>query len=219
MSACLEKLDISGIRSFSPELNQGSVELMTPVTLILGPNGTGKTTIIESLRYVTTGQFPPGSKGAGFVHDPKIAHETEVKAQVRLRFRNTQGLASCVTRSLIATQKPKGVTVRSLDGVFQMRALNGEKAAISSKCLQLDREMVAHLGVSRAILDNVIFCHQEDSNWPLGESKQLKQKFEDIFACTRYAKALDNINSICKKNVIIPVIYAMIELIYVEFSW
>jgi len=25
--------------------------------------------------------------------------------------------------------------------------------------------MVALLGVSKAVLDNVIFCHQEDSNW------------------------------------------------------
>ena len=42
-------------------------------TLILGPPGCGKTTIIECLRYAVTGQFPVGAKsGANFVHDPKI---------------------------------------------------------------------------------------------------------------------------------------------------
>jgi len=39
----------------------------------------------------------------------------------------------------------------------------------------------AQLGVSKAILQNVIFCHQEESNWPLSEPAALKKKFDDIF--------------------------------------
>ena len=63
---------------------------------------------------------------------------------------------------------------------------HGEKVSISSKCAEIDREMIAGLGVSKAILNNVIFCHQEDANWPLSEGKALKQKFDDIFAATKY---------------------------------
>lgn len=48
------------------------------------------------------------------------------------------------------------------------------------------------LGVSKAILENVIFCHQEDSLWPLSEPSVLKKKFDDIFASTRFTKALDH---------------------------
>ena len=44
----IETLGISGIRSYSPE-NMQIVNFFTPVTLILGENGAGKTTIIESL--------------------------------------------------------------------------------------------------------------------------------------------------------------------------
>lgn len=29
------------------------------------------------------------------------------------------------------------------------------------------------MGISKAILENVIFVHQEDANWPLKESKIL----------------------------------------------
>lgn len=45
--------------------------------------------------------------------------------------------------------------------------------------------MPKQLGVSKAILENVIFCHQEESNWPLSEPASLKKKFDDIFEATK----------------------------------
>lgn len=72
--------------------------------------------------------------------------------------------------------------------------------------------MIDLLGVSKAILNHVIFCHQEESSWwvwsvggvvravahhrPLSEGKALKAKFDDIFASTRYTKALDTFKKI-----------------------
>lgn len=47
------------------------------------------------------------------------------------------------------------------------------------------------MGVSSSIMDNVIFCHQEESNWPLQEGAVLKKNFDDIFESTRYSKALE----------------------------
>lgn len=73
----------------------------------------------------------------------------------------------------------------------------------------------------RAILDNVIFCHQEESNWlventiklqcfeskfdvyqfrPLSEPSILKKKFDDIFSSTKYTKALTNIKDLRKNR-------------------
>lgn len=49
------------------------------------------------------------------------------------------------------------------------------------------------LGVSKAILENVVFCHQEDASWPLQEGAVVKKKFDDIFESARYTKALDTI--------------------------
>lgn len=37
-------------------------------------------------------------------------------------------------------------------------------------------------------MENVIFVHQEESNWPLAEGQTLKRKFDDIFAATKYTK-------------------------------
>ena len=52
------------------------------------------------------------------------------------------------------------------------------------------------MGVSKAILENVVFVHQEDSNWPLGEGAVLKKKFDDIFSATKYTKALEHIRKL-----------------------
>ena len=41
----------------------------------------------------------------------------------------------------------------------------------------------------QAVLENVVFVHQEDSNWPLAEGQTLKKKFDDIFSATKYTKA------------------------------
>jgi hypothetical protein len=40
--------------------------------------------------------------------------------------------------------------------------------------------------VSKAILEHVIFCHQEESDWPLSEPKKLKEKFDAIFDATKF---------------------------------
>lgn len=69
-------------------------------------------------------------------------------------------------------------------------------------------------------MENVIFCHQEESYWPLAEPAALKKKFDDIFEATRlvrlsivflpfltchavgrYTKALDSIKALRKERV------------------
>lgn len=75
-----------------------------------------------------------------------------------------------------------------------------KRGTISTKCAEMDAEMPHLLGVSKAVLENVIFCHQEDSYWPLAEASVLKKKFDDIFEATRYTKALDSIKNLRKER-------------------
>ncbi|KAJ2449121.1 DNA repair protein rad50 [Coemansia sp. RSA 2336] len=194
----VRKLLIQGIRSVDPE-NQVVIEFYTPLTIIVGQNGCGKTTIIESLKYVTTGELPPNSKGGAFIHDPKLLGENEVKAQVKLRFRDTQQRSMTCVRSMLLTQKKATVTQKTLEGVLSIDdTASKDKNSHSVKNSELDTLLPQYLGVSKAVLENVIFCHQEESNWPLSEPSNLKKRFDEIFAAVGYTKALDKLKAFRK---------------------
>ncbi|OAX38147.1 hypothetical protein K503DRAFT_770797 [Rhizopogon vinicolor AM-OR11-026] len=202
--ASLNKLAIRGIRSFDDK-QIAVIEFFSPVTVIVGHNGSGKTTVIECLKYATTGDQPPNTRGGAFIHDPKMANEKEVKAQVKLRFHAANGTRMLVVRNLSVTVKKTGLTMKTLENILALADNNiekgGKRGAISTKCAEIDTEIPHLLGVSKAVLENVIFCHQEDSYWPLAEPSALKKKFDDIFEATRYTKALDSIKSLRKDRV------------------
>ena len=204
--ASLNKLAIRGIRSFDDK-QISVIEFFSPVTVIVGHNGSGKTTIIECLKYATTGDQPPNTRGGAFVHDPKMANEKEVKAQVKLRFHAANGNRMLAVRNLSVTvKKTAGLTMKTLESILALADGNadkggkvrplpsmsaviieafGQRGVISTKCAEMDAEIPMLLGVSKSVLENVIFCHQEDSYWPLAEPAALKKKFDDIFEATR----------------------------------
>ncbi len=55
------------------------------------------------------------------------------------------------------------------------------------------------MGVSNAILENVIFCHQEESLWPFSDQANLKKIFDESFDTTKYTKALTEMRKTAKK--------------------
>lgn len=203
--ASLDKLAIRGIRSFDDK-QVAVIEFFSPVTVIVGHNGSGKTTIIECLKYATTGDQPPNTRGGAFLHDPKIANEKEVKAQVKLRFNAANGQRMLVARNMSVTStSKKTMTFKTLEAILSVadgdKSKSGkvrrpqlssysplrlyQRGTISTKCAEMDIEIPHLLGVSKAVLENVIFCHQEDSFWPLSEPATLKKKFDDIFEATK----------------------------------
>uniref|UniRef100_A0A8D0AYJ1 RAD50 double strand break repair protein n=1 Tax=Sander lucioperca TaxID=283035 RepID=A0A8D0AYJ1_SANLU len=168
----IDKMSILGVRSFGIEdKDKQVISFFTPLTVLVGPNGAGKTD----------------------------AHETDVRAQIRLLFSDVNGEKVTIHRSMSCTQKAKNYSFKSLEQVIT-RIKDGEKVSLSSKCGELDREMISSLGVSKPVLNHVIFCHQEESNWPLSEGKALKDKFDSIFAATKYIKALETMRQLRLKQ-------------------
>jgi DNA repair protein RAD50 len=153
-----------------------------------------------------------------------VADVTEVKAQIKLRFRDVRANPCVVTRSFQLTQKSGGkLEKKDLDQVIQtVDEKTGEKVSVSRKCADINatvpdmvsffslifaraigltaRVLLSQMGVSKAILENVVFVHQEDSNWPLGEAATLKKKFDEIFSATKYTKALEHIAKLRKEQ-------------------
>jgi DNA repair protein RAD50 len=194
----IEKLSILGVRSFGPQ-HPETIAFNTPLTLIVGYNGSGKTTIIECLKYATTGEMPPNSKGGAFIHDPSIAGEKDVRAQVKVSFRSTVGESYVVTRNVQLLVKKNTRSLKTLEGNLLLRN-NGERHVISTRVMELDKLVPEKLGVSPAVLDTVIFCHQDESLWPMSEPAALKKRFDEIFEAQKYSKAIDNIKTLRNKK-------------------
>lgn len=118
---------------------------------------------------------------------------------MKLSFKGTSGAKMVATRSLQLTVKKTTRQQKTLEGQLLMMK-DGERTAISSRVAELDQIMPQYLGVSKAILDSVIFCHQDESLWPMSEPSVLKKKFDEIFEAMKYTKAIDNIKILRKKQ-------------------
>lgn len=197
----IDRLGLLGIRSYGTD-EETFIKFYKPLTIILGRNGSGKSSIIEAVKMATTGDLPPNvDRGAAFIHDPRIHNETETKAKIRLMFTNVRGDQYIVSRhfQLAIRKGPRGVGYKTEFKRLDQTVKRMEGGSVSSfRCTDLNALLPDIMRVTKPVLNNVIFVHQEDSLWPLADPKKLKEKFDDIFAATRYTKALDTIRKFRK---------------------
>lgn len=133
-------------------------------------------------------------------NNSKLCGEKEVLAQIKLQFRSINDRQHVATRTLQLTVKKTTRSQKTLDCSLHV-VNNGERTTTSTRVAQLDEMIPERLGVSPAILDAVIFCHQDESLWPLSEPAALKKRFDEIFEAMKYTKAIDNLKVLRKKQV------------------
>lgn len=137
------------------------------------------------------------------MNDPAVADRLMVNAEIKLGFISVDNKLMTVTRSMQLTRKRTGRlttstnTFKTLEGQLAVHA-KGRKTSISTKNAELDTRVPQYLGASKAVLEYVIFCHQEDSLWPLSEASVLKKRFDEIFEASKFTKVLDNLKVITK---------------------
>jgi len=132
------------------------------------------------------------------VNDPKVSKNptTQTKGQIKMRFKDQQGKLVTVSRSFqLTNKKGEKQEFKQLEQYIQ-HGTGKDATSITQRCQEIDKIVPVVMGVSPAVLQNVIFCHQEESNWVLGEPKILKDKFDAIFASSRYSQALDAIKKL-----------------------
>jgi DNA repair protein RAD50 len=112
---------------------------------------------------------------------------------------NLNGVEKTVIRSM-KSEITKGGKLKyeTLDSTICTSDPKRGREDISGRVEDINANMCEFMGVSKAIINNVVFCHQEDSNWPLDEGKKLKEKFDAIFGTTEYNKAINRIINIRK---------------------
>ena len=148
----------------------------------------------------TAGTLPPlSSNGKTFINDPKITGNTEVKGSIKLKFLTPRNKDVLIVRNFQLSLKKNKYEFKRLEQVLKSINSNGELVTINSTCMDTDKQIPLLMHASKAILENVIFCHQEEINWPFSESGNLKKVFDEIFDTAKYTKALDDLKEILKK--------------------
>jgi chromosome segregation protein len=101
----LKKLDIVGFKSF-PERTK--VHLVDGVTAIVGPNGCGKTNILDALRWVMGEQRPTllrGGKMEDVIFNGSQGMSAHGMAEVSLSVENTRGILPTEYNELLLTRR------------------------------------------------------------------------------------------------------------------
>ncbi|VTZ66232.1 DNA repair protein RAD50, putative [Plasmodium chabaudi chabaudi] len=200
----LDKIGIQGIRSYCDEYAQ-QLEFSSPITIIYGNNGSGKSTIIECLKVNCTGDFPPNAeKGKSFIHDPLISNKMNVRGKIDLLLKNYNNKKIGISRSFslyYSKDKQNRIkhTFRSLDNNIIIKKDKGDDIIITNKCVDINCHIPKLMGVSKALLENVILCHHDESLWPFSESTKIKKKFDELFGDDNFSKILEELVK-CKKK-------------------
>lgn len=144
------------------------------------------------------------------MYDPKLAHATEVKAQVRLKFRNVNKQPMIVTRSLQLTQKKTKTEMKTLESLLVMKdPISGEVALLLLQGLanfsqqpmcrarygnaESFGRLSRHFGQCYILPSRrgelVHFFGLLTPIRPLAEPSVLKKKFDDIFSATKFVSS------------------------------
>lgn len=200
MPVSLLQAKIRGIRSYSPyEHKAQSIDFM-PLTLIVGSNGSGKTSVIECLKFIISGDEPPLSDcRRNFLHtskDPDIKLEKNAPyASIELMFQNARGHTCVAKREMTRPTSGHGKTTSTPSISSSYKIGNGNwnhvhKQDDWSKTIPRMFDLP-----NQAILNNVVLCHQEDNLWCMSDSSTVKQIFDRIFGCEQYKKEIRYIDA------------------------
>lgn len=84
----------------------------------------------------------------------QVAGETEVKAQIKLRIKNSHNVPYVIVRSFSLTQKKTNMQFKAIDQTVQTYNRDTqEKEALSYKCVDMDRFVPTLMGASK------VRCH------------------------------------------------------------
>ena len=88
--------------------------------------------------------------------------------------------------------------MKKTEQVLKFYTQDGKMSFIGHTCASMDKVVPKLFGVSRAIIENVLFCHQDDSLWLFDENKKLKGIFDEIFETDKISKVIESMEKLMK---------------------
>ena len=156
----LERLCLTGFRSYSSKDFELIEEFFSPVTLLLGRNGSGKSTVLEVLRFLLCGSYPPSTaNGRAFLRDPALDSQSETKACAKLVFRTVGGQRFLCSRSVKLARGLKKDLFAHMEQYLSYLKDENQHVVISQKAAEIDLNMPRLLGTTKALVENVLLCH------------------------------------------------------------
>lgn len=90
------------------------------------------------------------------------------------------------------TVKGAKMSVKTEDSTLVTK-VGDQEITLSKRKEEATEYMCKVMGVSKAIINFVLFCHQEESDWPLGTDQEVMGRFDKIFGTTEYNMALEKL--------------------------
>lgn len=113
--------------------------------------------------------------------------------------KTANGTRITICRSAKVSKKAQKYQFKTLDATLTLEKPNEKDINVSKRNADATNDMCEAMGVSKAIINDVLFCHQEDANWPLGTDQELMNKFDKIFGTSEYNNALDKMRAMRKQ--------------------
>lgn len=187
MPTLLKSLKLRGVRSYSPREDETQLIEFSPLTIILGPNGSGKTTIIETLKFLMTGEEPPFSDSRrNFICYPYVQKiKQKSYASIELCFKTNDGL-TCRARREISLPSTLRASTPSIQSCYNFNETGWK---FINKQDDWGKAIISFFDLPNiAVINNVILCHQENSLWMFADASSVKLVIDKIFGCERYKK-------------------------------
>lgn len=97
-----------------------------------------------------------------------------------------------VSRGAKVSVKGDKMQMKSEDTTLVMK-VDDKELTVSKRKDEATEMMCEVMGVSKAIINYVLFCHQEESDWPLSTDQDVMSRFDKIFGTTEYNTALEKL--------------------------
>lgn len=114
---------------------------------------------------------------------------------------NSKGDKSTISRSgTISVKTKRNSDVKVLQFKHLDATISSEvgKNVLHKRSEEISGLSCQLLGVSRAVINLVLFCHQEEADWPLGTDTMVKERFDKIFGTDGIMKLLEKLRVIVK---------------------